>query len=121
MIAPHVVDAIAAEEIEIGAPFPIIQVRTLRPSIDLVEPNDPLHCDQRGVQVPLVKLVILAEACLDDLLDVEWHEMAGGGYAGRAVFPVVSAGVRVGPATGLNADDKVSLAAMRLSSNSWFA
>src|SRR4051812_26018068 len=77
MISPDVVDAVAAEKIEVRAPLAIVQIRSLRACVDLVKTDDPLDGDQGGIEVPLVELVVFAEAGLDEVLEIEGHEVAG--------------------------------------------
>ncbi len=62
MVAADVEDAVAAEEVEVVVAVAVEEVGALRASVDLIESNDPLHFDQRRIQVPLVQRVVFAEA-----------------------------------------------------------
>jgi methyl coenzyme M reductase subunit C len=73
VVAPDIEDAVAAEKIEIVVPVEIDEVAPVRMRIHLVEPDDPLDGDQRGIQVLLVELVVFAEASGDEVLKVERH------------------------------------------------
>ena len=51
----------------------IVEVGALRARIDLVEPDDALRRDERAIEMPLVQLVILAEARRNNFLQVKSH------------------------------------------------
>ena len=73
MIPADVENAVAAEKIEIGGVIHVVEIRALRPCIDLVEPNHALRRHQRGVHVPLVQLIVFAQTRRDDFLQVKRH------------------------------------------------
>jgi hypothetical protein len=73
MIAADVKDAVAAQEIQIRLVIHIVEIRALRPGVDLVETDDALGRDERAVNVPFVQLVVFAEARGDDFLQIKSH------------------------------------------------
>ena len=103
VIAPDIVDGVAAEEIEVRLPRAIVEIGALRPGVHLIEADDPLHGDEGGIQVALVQRVVFAEAGLHGLFDVEGHgsEPATvdgiGGFASRKVRGRGGAGRGSGP------------------------
>ena len=68
MVASNIENAIAAQETEIGLIIHVVEVRALRPRIDLVEPDHALRRNQCAVHVPLVQFVILAQTRCYDFL-----------------------------------------------------
>src|SRR5213075_550956 len=73
MVPPNIENAVAAQEIEIGGVIHVIQVRALRPRIDLVEADHALRCHQCAVNVSLVQLIILTQPRRDELLQANYQ------------------------------------------------
>ena len=67
MKTADVEDRVAAQEIEVIPIIHVVEVSPFRPRIDLVETDDALSSNQRSVEVPLMQLVVLAQARSDDL------------------------------------------------------
>src|SRR6186713_1876861 len=74
MIATDVVNAVAAEEVEVLSVIHVVEIRPLGPGIDPVEPDDALRRHQRAIEMALVQLVILAQPRCDDLFQIKTHE-----------------------------------------------
>ena len=54
MIAPDVEDAVAAEKVEVVVPVEVVEVAPARLRVHVIETDDALDGDERGIQVPLV-------------------------------------------------------------------
>src|SRR5260370_14964446 len=68
MVASNIENAIAAQEIEIRLIIHVVEVSSLRPHIELVEPDHALLRNHGAVQVPLAQFVILAQTRCSDFL-----------------------------------------------------
>src|SRR5438477_9913551 len=73
MVATNVENGVAAEEIQVGVIIHIIEISAFSPSIDLVETNDALGCDQGTIDVTMMQLVVLAEPRCNDFLQIKCH------------------------------------------------
>jgi hypothetical protein len=80
MIPADVENAVAAQEVEIRGIIHVIKISALGAGIDFVEPNHALRGDECAVQMPLMELVILAQARGYDFLQIKRHD--GGHFAG---------------------------------------
>ena len=80
VVATDVEDGVAAEEVEVVALVEVVEVGALRAGIDVVEADDALHADERGVQVLFMQRVVFAKAGSDEAIKVERHGQ--GRYAG---------------------------------------
>src|SRR5438477_5891236 len=73
MVPADVENAVAAQEIEIRNIVHVVEIGAFSPGIHLVETDDTLGCNQGPVQMPLVQVVVLAQARRDDLFQIKSH------------------------------------------------
>jgi hypothetical protein len=73
MIAADIIDAVAAQEIEVSVSIEIVEVSPLCTGVDVIEADDPLHLHEGGIQVARVQVVVFTEARCDEALQVERH------------------------------------------------
>src|SRR5438270_8099148 len=73
MVAANVENGIAAEEIQVGVIIHVVEIGAFSPRVDFVETNDALGRDQGAIDVTMMQLVVLAEPCCDDFLQVKRH------------------------------------------------
>src|SRR5437868_4789613 len=73
MVPADVENAVAAQKIEVRLVIHVVEIGALGPGIDLVETDDTLGCNQGPVQMPLVQVVVFAEARRDDLFQIKSH------------------------------------------------
>ena len=81
VVVPDVRDAEARDAVEGALAVDVVEVAAFRPGVDLVVAGQLRDLGPRGVDVLGVELVILAQAVVEELEDVETHEAASIGGA----------------------------------------
>ena len=73
VVAPDVVHAVAAQEIEVVFAILVKKISALCTCINLVEPNGAQHLNQRPVKMLFVEVVVFPEAVVDNFFKVKIH------------------------------------------------
>src|SRR5450432_3240485 len=73
MVATDVENAVAAQEIKIGGVIHIVEIGALGPRVDFVEADHALGGDESAIEMPLVQLIVFAQAGGDQFFEINCH------------------------------------------------